>query len=1202
MRNFRTSVQGVIIVFIAMLASCTNYEKAYKKNFDFPPPDSSKFNLPDVASGKLFDLLSTKSTGIDFVNKVQFGFMQDNNLYVNYYNGGGVAVLNYNNDSLPDLFFTGNIVPDELYVNEGNMHFKKVSEQAGILRKDKGWSTGVSIVDINGDGVDDMYVCRSRWKDSLSNLFYVSNGNGTYIEKGKDYGIDCSDCYTMGAVFFDYDNDGDMDLYVKNHPSDYVERMRFNNLEKVEKGTNQSDKFFRNDNGHFVDISKQAGINNHGYGLAACAADVNDDGYLDIYGCNDFAMFDYLYINQKNGTFKEDSKDQLGKTSMFSMGVDIADVNNDGYQDIVTCDMRFDHSYLRRSFALGLRRNEFANMVTSGYHYQYVKNTLQINNGDNTYSEIANLAGTDATDWSWGPMFCDFDNDGLKDIFIPNGYYRWLNVDERELYQAMRDATRRGDTTAYNKLYGMVSKKKLKAVNYMFKNQGNYTFTREMENWGTNFPTISHGGAIADLDGDGDMDIVVNNHEVAPLVYRNNENKLIGNNWVEFYFKGYEHNDEGIGTKVYIYTKSGMQMAQHHTVRGYQSTSENIMQFGLAKDDTIYKAVAVWLDGKTQELKNLRPNQKITFDHKNATNEKFEWRPKYNPIFVNATKKLDVNYVHTEDDYEDFRKEILLPHKMSQYGPGLAVADVNGDGLEDFYVSGALRSSGELYLQTANKTFQKASSQPWTEDSKVSEILGVLFFDADGDGDMDLYAVSGGNEVSKNDPSLRDYLYVNDGKGNFSKSEDALADVRTSGSCVVAGDYDNDGDLDLFVGGRVVPANYPMPAKCCILRNDKGKFTDVTKEVCPELEKGGLVCSAIWTDYNNDGKIDLLVSGEWTPIMVFKNSGGKLVDATNEAGLLDATGWWNSIVSGDFDNDGDIDYVVGNEGLNSRYYQPTKEQPVECYCDDFDKNGTQDLVMSVYNFGKPYPVKTRMTLAEEVPILGEKFPLYKQFALATTDEVFGKDALAKAMHLKAETFASSYLQNNGNGTFTVKPLPMEAQFSCIYGMVPFDVNNDGNLDLIAHGNFFSPETETEKQDACIGITLIGDGKGNFKPMNVQESGFFNKKDAKALALIYLGKNEAPVILGTNNNDSMFAYEFTKNIQSKIALTQHDRFADIYFKDGKKARHEVNIGDGYLSQGSNTLSFLPELVEKIVVTDDQNKQRTVYQGNALASKL
>jgi hypothetical protein len=1203
MRNFSSRFRPFLAVaaIALLLASCKNFDQVYSRNFDFPPADSTKFAKLDEPSGKLFDLLTDKSTGIDFSNRMDFKFLDDNNLYVNYYNGGGVAILNINGDSLPDLYMTGNKVADQIYINEGNMRFKNASQNSGILQANKGWSTGVAIVDINNDGFDDVYVCRSRWKDSLSNLFYISNGNGTFTEKGKEYGIECADSYTMGAVFFDYDNDGDLDLYVKNHPNDFVERMRFNNLEKVEQGKNQSDKFFRNEgNGKFTDVSKEAGINNHGYGLAVCAADVNDDGWMDVYGCNDFAMYDYLYINNGNGTFTDHSGDWLSKSSMFSMGVDIADINNDALQDIVTCDMRFDHSYMRRSFALGLRRNEFSNMVSSGYHYQYVKNTLHVNNGNNTFSEIANLAGVDATDWSWGPLFCDYDNDGFKDLFVPNGYYRWLNIDERELYQAMRDATRRKDSVAYNKLYALVSKKKLIVPNYIYKNNGNFTFSNEIDGWGCNLPSITHGAALADLDMDGDMDMVTSVTESTTIVYRNNLEKMDKNNYIRFSMVGTDKNINAIGAKIYIYTKSGMQMIQHHVIRGYQSSSENIAHFGLAKDDTVYKVIVIWPDQKTQVLTNLMANQVVKLDHKNATNEKIDIHGKYTPMFADATDKIGVGYKHVENEYEDFKKELLLPHKMSRFGPGLAVADVNGDGLEDFFVSGAVRAPGELYLQTASKTFTKSSSQPWSND-KATEQLGVLFFDADGDSDADLYMATGGGEFSPEDPLLADLLYTNDGKGNFTKSTKALPDMRVSGSCAVAGDYDNDGDLDLFVGGRVVPTKYPMPAKSAILRNDKGLFTDVTKEVAPELEKGGLVCGAIWTDYNADNNLDLMIIGEWMPVTVYKNDGGKFSDATAAAGLADATGWWNSIVSGDFDNDGDVDYVAGNEGLNSRYYQPSKEQPVELHSADFDKNGTNDIVLSVYNYGKSYPVKTRMTMTEQIPMIGDKFKLYKTFALATTEEVFGKEALEAATRFTATTLASSYIENQGDGKFVIRALPMEAQFSCLYGILPFDVNNDGNLDIIAHGNFFSPESETERQDACIGLTMLGDGKGGFKPLTIQQSGFLSTKDAKALAVIYLGKNETPVLLGTNNNDKMFAYNFTSNIQSKVAMTEKDRFAEISYKDGRKEKRENNIGSGYLSQGSKTISFIPNLVDKVVITDYLGQQRTVFQGQAIASK-
>nr|MBA2406706.1 VCBS repeat-containing protein [Chitinophagales bacterium] len=929
-------------------------------------------------------------------------------------------------------------------------------------------------------------------------------------------------------------------------------------------------------------------------------ADVNDDGWMDIYGCNDFAMYDYLYINNHDGTFTDHSGDWLSKSSMFSMGVDIADINNDAWQDIVTCDMRFDHSYMRRSFALGLRRNEFSNMVTSGYHYQYVKNTLHINNGNNTYSEIANLAGVDATDWSWGPLFCDYDNDGFKDLFIPNGYYRWLNIDERELYQAMRDATRRKDSVAYNKLYGMVSKKKLIVPDYIYRNNGDLTFTNEIENWGCNYPNITHGAVTVDLDLDGDMDMVASETEQTAIVFRNNLEKMDRNNYIRFTLQGTENNINAIGTKIYVYTKSGMQMNQHHVVRGYQSSSENVVHFGLAKDDSVNRIVVIWPDGKTQELKNLAANQVILLDHINASNQRIEIHPKYNPLFANSTEKLGVDYKHVENEYEDFKKELLLPHKMSRFGPGLAVADVNGDGLEDFFVSGAVRSPGELYFQTTSRTFVKASSQPWNDD-KATEQLGVLFFDAEGDGDQDLYMATGGSEFSPDDPLLNDLLFINDGKGNFSKSAKALPEMRVSGSCVVAGDYDNDGDLDLFVGGRIVPTKYPLPAKSTILRNDKGTFKDVTEEIAPQLNKVGLVCGALWTDYNNDNRLDLLVLGEWMPVIVYKNEDGKFSDVTREAGLADISGWWNSLISGDFDSDGDVDYVAGNEGLNSRYYQPTKEQPIDLYSADFDKNGTNDIVLSVYNYGKSYPVKTRMTITEQIPMIGEKFKLYKSFALATTEEVFGKEALSNSMHYNAKTLASSYINNNGDGTFQVQQLPIEAQFSCIYGMLSMDVNNDGNLDILAHGNFFSPESESEKQDACIGLTMIGDGKGNFKPLTVQESGFFSNLDAKALALIYLGKNETPVILGTNNNNKMFAYNLVNNIQTKISLTEKDRFAEIYFKDGRKEKHENNIGSGYLSQGSKTVSFIPDLVEKVMISDYLGQQRTAFQGQAIASK-
>lgn len=1191
---------ALLALAAGLLASCNSgYKKADLTVVDFPTYDSTKFDPIDKPSGKLFDILSNKSTGLDFSNDVGFRMRNDNNIYNYFYNGAGVAVLNVNGDSLPDLYFSGNIVHDRLFINEGNMHFKDVTESSGILTKNKGWSTGVSIVDINGDGYDDIYLCRSRWKDTLSKLLYVNDGHGHFTEHAKDYGIDASDSYTIMANFFDYDKDGDLDLFLANHPTDWIEKMRFNNLEKIENHTNQSDKLFRNDgNGHFTDVSKAAGINTHGYGLSCTVADLNGDTWPDLYVANDFAMHDYYFVNQRDGTFKESTRDILKKTSLFGMGADIGDINNDGYPDLFVVDMKFDHSYVRRSFMLAQRRAEFNNMVSSGYHYQYVRNMLQLNNGNGTFSEIACLAGVDATEWSWSPLLVDLDNDGYEDLFVSNGYYKTFNIDERELVQGLKDATRRGDTLMFNKISAIINKKKLKDPNVVFKNNGDLTFTRETNEWGFFQPTITHGAAFGDFDLDGDIDIISSNTEESPLLYRNNESQMLKNNYVEFKFNGSEKNKKGIGTEVHLYTKNGMQFQTYHIVRGYQSTSQDVMHFGLGDATTLDKVVVTWLDGKTQTLTNVTPNRVITLNHTEAT-EKAPEASKPNLLFTNVTDKLKIDFKHEEDSYDDFKKELLLPEKNSYFGPGLAVGDVNGDGLDDFFVGGASRQSAALYLQTANGEFSHAAAEPWEKDD-AADCLGALFFDADGDKDLDLYVATGGNEFNQGDKNYRDHLYLNDGSGKFSSADNNLPDLATSGSCVVAGDYDNDGDLDLFIGGRLTPQHYPVPAKSAILKNDHGKFTDVTSEVAPQLEKAGLVCAALWTDFDGDNKLDLILAGEWMPVTFLKNNNGKMEDVTTQIGFQNTTGWWNSIVAGDFDNDGDVDYVVGNEGLNTRYYKPTEKEPVDLYSYDFDKNGSNDVVMAFYNFGQSYPTKNLQYSAEEMPVLAKEFKTYSGFALSTTQEIYGPKGLDKAYHLTAKTLASSYIENQGGGKFAIRALPMRAQVSSMYGMVVYDVNGDGNLDLMYHGNFYNKESETERDDAFIGEIMLGDGKGNFTYLPSRESGFFSDKDAKALAVISVGKNQTPVFLGTNNNDNMFAYMLNTN-NSKVSYTEQDKFADIYLKDGKKIRVEINIGSGFLSENSKEIAFIPSLTEKVVITDYKNAARTAFQSEALAAK-
>ncbi|MGB3076607.1 MAG: VCBS repeat-containing protein [Chitinophagales bacterium] len=1194
-----TGYLAAILFSVALLASCNSgYKKADLTVVDFPTYDSTQFDPIDKPGGKLFDILSSATTGLVFSNDVGFRMRNDNNIYQYFYNGAGVAVLNLNGDSLPDVYMTGNIVPDKLFLNEGNMKFKDVTAEAGILTTKKGWSTGVSIVDINNDGFDDIYVCRSRWKDSLANLLYVNNGNGTFTEKAKEYGIDAPDTYTIMANFFDYDKDGDLDLFLANHPTDWIEKMRFNNLEKIENHTNQSDRLFRNDNGHFVNVSKESGIDTHGYGLSCTVADFNGDTWPDLYVANDFAMHDYYFINQGNGKFKESAREVLKKTSLFGMGADVGDINNDGYPDIFVVDMKFDHSYVRRSFMLAQRRAEFNNMVSSGYHYQYVRNMLQLNNGNGTFSEIACMAGVDATEWSWAPLLVDLDNDGYQDLFVSNGYYKTFNIDERELIQGLKDATRRGDSAMFSKISAIINKKKLKDPNVVFKNNGDLTFTRMTNEWGFNQPTITHGSAFADFDRDGDIDIISSNTEQSPFIYRNNEAQTLKHNFIEFRFSGNEKNKKGIGADVHIYTKNGLQYQTNHIVRGYQSTSEDLMHFGLGDVTTVDKVVVTWLDGKTQTLSGIASNQIITLKYADA-NEKAPEQAKPNVLFTNVTDKLKIDFKHEEDAFDDFKRELLLPEKNSYFGPGLAIGDVNGDGLDDFFVGGATRQSGALYLQTANGEFAVSTGQPWASD-KASDEMGVLFFDADGDKDLDLYVATGGSQFNMEDKNYRDHLYLNDGTGKFSSADKALPDLFTSGSCVVAGDYDNDGDLDLFVGGRLTPQHYPTPAKSVILKNDQGKFTDVTASVAPSLEKAGLVCSALWTDFDNDQKLDLLLGGEWMPVTFLKNNNGKFDDVTAQTGLQNMTGWWNSMVSGDFDNDGDVDYIAGNEGLNTRYYKPSEKEPIDLYSYDFDKNGTNDVVMSFYNFGQSYPVKNLQYSAEQMPVLAKEFKTYSGFALSSTNEIYGPKGLDKAFHLTASTLASSYIENLGNGKFAMRALPMRAQVSSMFGMLTYDVNSDGNLDLMYHGNFYNKESETERNDAFIGEILLGDGKGNFTYLPSRESGFFSDKDAKALAVISVGKNQTSVILGTNNNDKMFAYQLNAN-NSKVEYTEQDKYADIYLKDGRKIRCEMNFGSGFLSENSKEIAFIPSLTQKVMITDYKNQTRTVFQAEALAAK-
>lgn len=1181
------------LLFLLAIASCkSGYQKAGLTVVDFPAYDSLQFDPLDQPSGKLFDILTDKSTGLTFSNDVGFRMRNDNNQYNYFYNGSGVAILDVNRDQLPDIYFTGNIVHDKLFLNLGNLKFRDITEEAGIATRHKGWSTGVCITDINNDGYDDIYVCRSRWKDTSANLLYVNNGNGTFTERAKEYGLDVPGSYSIMANFFDYDKDGDLDMFLANHPTDWIEKLRFNNLEKIEQGINQTSMLFRNDKGSFVNVSKQAGINTHAYSLSATVGDFNQDTWPDIYVGNDFAMYDYLFINQRNGTFKEMAREILRKTPLFGMGSEVSDINNDGFLDIMCVDMKFDKSYMRRSFMLAQRRNEFHNMVSSGYHYQYVRNMLQLNNGNGTFSEIGCLAGVDATEWSWSPLFVDFDNDGFEDLFVSNGYYKTFNIDERELVQGLRDATRRGDTAAFNRIAAIINNRKLRDPNIIFRNNGDLTFSNKTYEWGFFQPTITHGAAFADFDNDGDMDIITSNTEQPPYLYRNNAAQKTGNYYIRFVLQGPPANRQAIGAEVTVYTENGIRFQSHHIVRGYQATSQNVLHFGLGTLNKIEKVVVLWPDGKVSEHTGLAVNQTHSLSYQDAISKSLP-KQSVDLLFTDLTAKLGIDFQHQENLYDDFRKELLLPQKNSQFGPGVAVGDVNGDGLEDFVVGGALRQSSALYLQNANGTFAHKSDMKFPAGA---DVLGCLLFDADGDGDLDLYLATGGNELGVDDSRYRDYFFLNDGKGNFTDASDRIPGPALSNSCVTAGDYDADGDLDLFVGGRVKPQHYPFAVPSLILRNDAGRFTDVTADVAPELQQAGLVTSALWSDFNNDGRLDLIYTGEWMNIRFLQNEGARFKNVTDATGLANYFGWWNSIVGADFDHDGDTDYIVGNEGLNTRFYCPTDKEPVYLHAHDFDQNGTNDIILSFYNQGKLYPTKNLQYSAEQMPILTKEFKTYSGFALSTTEEIYGPKGLDKAYVLKANTLSSSYVENLGNGRFSLRALPLRAQVSCIYGMLPYDVNNDGHLDLIYHGNFYAKETETERNDAFVGEVLLGDGKGNFTYLPSRLSGFRSDKDARGLAIIHIGRNQQPVVLGTNNNSGMFAFGLNKATLRKVPFAPGDRFAEVITAHGDRQRIEWYIGNGYLSQNSS-LFAVPANAEQVVITDAQGKQRTVVQRSA-----
>lgn len=1055
-------------------------------------------------------------TGIKFRNPLQFTETFNVLTYGNFYYGGGVSIGDINKDGLSDIYFTGNMVGSRLYLNQGDFKFKEIAKQAGVFAEGL-WNTGTTMADVNGDGLLDIYVCRSAASnpEKRKNLLFVNNGDLTFTEKGSEFGVDDSGYTTQGA-FFDYDNDGDLDLYILNHSVlEYSTLGKMTRYHKKLKNEAYSDKLLRNDNGRFVNVTDDSGLisNILGFGLGIALSDINNDGFIDIYVSNDFNEQDYLYLNNGDGTFKEGLENYIGHTPLYSMGSDIADINNDGFTDIMALDMLPEGNHRIKMTSGPDNYEKLNHLKQNGFYNQTMRNMLQLNRGGDYFSEIGQFSGVSNTDWSWASLFTDLDNDGYKDLFITNGYKKdYTNMDF--LNYIVQEKINERKNNVKIKLTELIDKMpSILEENYTYKNNGDLTFTKMNVDWGIDQKTFSNAAAYADLNNDGQMDLIVTNLENQAFIYRNNSKKFSQNNYLKIALEGMGKNSMGIGAKVKVKAGGMTQTQEMFNTRGYQSSVDFNLNFGIGKSKTIDQVEVIWPNQKKQIITTVQPNQKLTLFQKDATLDVEGNKVAKNQIFQEV-KKID--FTHKENNYNDFKREIMLPHMLSTLGPKLAVGDVNGDGLEDAFIGGAKGVVGGIFLQTRSGGFVQSSKINLKSDA-ASEDMGALFFDADGDKDMDLYVVSGGNEFDKTDPALKDRLYINRGKGNFVKSKNNLPDFISSGSVVKATDYDQDGDQDLFVGARVLPNEYPYAPNSYLLENNgKGIFKDVTEKKAMGLKNIGMVSDALWTDFNGDTLPDLMLVGEWMPITLFVNQNGNFKNISEEVGFKNSEGWWNALAQADFDQDGDMDYVAGNFGLNSQL-KTSVDYPIGIYAKDYDNNGSVDPILSCYDEGKNYPVFSKDDIQQQLTILKNRFVKYKEYAGLTMDQVFTPEELKGSKVLYAKNFETSFIENLGNGQFKVSALPKATQFSPIYGLTTGDFNQDGHLDIVMGGNFTASRVKFGHYDAIKGICLLGDGKGQFKHINASDSGLMVSGEVRDIQKIVSVQGEEHLIFSRNND-------------------------------------------------------------------------------------
>jgi enediyne biosynthesis protein E4 len=1083
---------------------------------------------------RVFELLSSNETGITFANTISTSDSLNVQIDVYVYNGAGVAVGDIDNDGLPDIFFSGNMVSSRLYRNKGHMKFEDITDRAGV--RTNRWATGATMVDINNDGYLDIYVSVSGPEGSRpeqrANLLFINNGNGTFTEAAAKYGIADTN-FTTHAVFLDYNGDGCLDLFLLNNFSKDFSRgdlLTQPSGMRVETPGSYNELYRNNCNGTFTNVSGEAGIlRDAGFGLGVAVADVNGDGWPDIYVSNDAAPSDVLYINNRHGRFTNKRAQWLKHTSYAGMGVDIADFNNDGWPDILQADM-MPRDLSRRKRTSGF--TTYDDVVAArrrGFLEDYSANTLQLSNGvspagDVIFSEIGRLAGISHTDWSWSALFADFDNDGSKDIFIANGYPKAVN--DLDYMRSTYAGRRQGSSPSARRAAREVLRR-LPAYaeqNYVFRNNGDLTFADKSSEWGMGPPSYSYGAAYVDLDNDGRLDLVVNNVDAPAFIYKNIQPTDDSHHYLRVSLEGDSLNRQGIGAKLILTAGSQKQYLYQSPYRGFMSTVDDRAHFGLGRVKRVDSLEVIWPDGRYQLLTGLGADRSIVVRQADAT-ERAKPAPPVEKIFQPLDRHSGLTYRQQAGTLMDFSVQPLLPYMISSAGPPLAVGDVNGDGLDDLYIGGAAGVAAKLFIQRKDGTFvESAAGQPWDAD-KSYEDWGALFFDANGDGLPDLYVASGGYLLGWSSSMLQDRLYINRGGGKFVRDSAALPAMLTSTETVRAADFNGDGKVDLFVGGRLTPRKYPYPTRSYILRNDGGHFTDVTQEVLPELvNPGGMVTDAVWTDFDGDGRPDLVTAGEWMPVQFYRNEGTKLRNVTQSTGLPPLRGWWYSLAAGDFDHDGRPDLIAGNLGLNYTY-TTSPDSTFGFYATNFTGNQTTDVVLTQTIDGTEYPFAGMAPLGRDIYPLAVRFPTYGSFASATMTQAFGSAQLREALHYKVDTFASLYLHNDGGGKFSAVPLPNLAQVSPIKGMICDDVDGDGRLDLIVAGNLYDAEPNTPRADASNGLWLKGDGKGRFAPIPPVQSGFLAPLNVSRLALIRTKAGKA--VLVANTGDSLQAFTIKK---------------------------------------------------------------------------